>query len=192
MATEKRLPVLIIVFGFAIAIVIAAFAGWRAARHTSVADVTEKKQAGQDEAEIIKRAVHLYFGDPRGHHLMAEQRIILQSPDPVALCHQLITALIAGPREAGSRTIPSQARLRAVFLLKNGTAVIDFEAGSFDQHPGGAGTELLTVYSIVNTLILNVETIRSVKILVGGQEAATLAGHVDLQQPIAADMLWVR
>ena len=51
---------------------------------------------------------------------------------------------------------------------------------------------MLTIYSIVNTLVLNMEEIRWVKLLIGGQEAATLAGHVDLSHLFNADMLWVR
>jgi hypothetical protein len=50
----------------------------------------------------------------------------------------------------------------------------------------------MTIYSIVDTLVLNLEQVRQVKFLIGGQEAATLAGHVDLSRPFKADMLWIR
>jgi hypothetical protein len=48
------------------------------------------------------------------------------------------------------------------------------------------------VYSIVNSLILNVTDIEAVKILIEGQESITLAGHIDLQQPLKANMLLIR
>ena len=52
--------------------------------------------------------------------------------------------------------------------------------------------ELLTIYSIVNSLILNVPNIKAVKILINGNEAKTLAGHIDLQTAIKANMLLIR
>jgi len=37
-----------------------------------------------------------------------------------------------------------------------------------------------------------VEAIRTVKFLIGGHEADTLAGHVALREPFEVDMLWVQ
>ena len=44
--------------------------------------------------------------------------------------------------------------------------------------------ELLTVYSVVNTLLVNLPTMTEVQILIDGQEADSLAGHVDLRRPL--------
>jgi len=44
--------------------------------------------------------------------------------------------------------------------------------------------ELLTVYGLVNTLLVNLPTMAEVQILVEGREADTLAGHVDLRRPL--------
>ena len=71
-------------------------------------------------------------------------------------------------------------------------ALVDFSAEIQENHPGGVATELLTVYSIVNSLILNIAEIEVVKILIEGQESLTLAGHIDLQQPFEANMLLIR
>jgi hypothetical protein len=71
-------------------------------------------------------------------------------------------------------------------------AVVDFEEQPFTAHPKGIDAELLSIYSIVNTLVFNMDSVRLVKILIGGREAVTFAGHVDLSHPFAADMLWVR
>jgi hypothetical protein len=61
-----------------------------------------------------------------------------------------------------------------------------------ENHPGGIKLELITIYSIVNSLILNIPAIDAVKILIGGREALTLAGHVDLRFPFKANMLLIR
>jgi hypothetical protein len=60
------------------------------------------------------------------------------------------------------------------------------------HHPGGVRSELLTVYAVVNTLILNLPEVSAVKILIEGREVSTLAGHIALEDPLNADMLLIR
>lgn len=138
-----------------------------------------------------KSEVYLYYGDLQGRFLKAEQRVMNRSSDDVVFGRQLIDALVRGPHEEGRRTLPEKARLRALFIT-SGTAYVDFESDAFEEHPGGVETELLSIYAIVNTLVVNVEAIQTVKILIGGRERPTLAGHVDLQQYFVADMMWIR
>ena len=52
--------------------------------------------------------------------------------------------------------------------------------------------EALTVYTIVSALTANVREITTVQILVDGKQIDTLAGHIDLRQPLAADARWVQ
>lgn len=177
---------------FCSAIAVAAVIGWYLADRSE--EVTEIASNDLNDAAPVleKREIHLYFGDLQGRYLTAEQRIVEQPADDVAFGRHILAVLLEGPKQGTSRTLPPDADLRAFYISSEGTAYVDFKAGSFDNHPGGVDTELLSIYSIVNTLVLNVEKIRSVKLLIGGQEAATLAGHVDLSHPIKADMLWVR
>jgi len=76
--------------------------------------------------------------------------------------------------------------------LQNHTAYVDLSREIRDHHPGGAKQELITIYSMVNSLILNIPEIETVKILVEGKEETTLAGHVDLRFPLQANMLFMR
>jgi hypothetical protein len=173
----------------------AILSGWWVAKHLAeappppLAPISGQAPIGQASE---RRTVHLYFGDAQGRHLMAEQRVVAAMPDDVALAKLLIELLIEGPKKEGSRTLPAAARLRAVYVTGAGTAFVDFEESAFAGHPGGVGSELLSIYSVVNTLVLNVDKIRTVKFLIGGREAATLVGHVDLREPFEVDMLWVR
>jgi len=50
---------------------------------------------------------------------------------------------------------------------------------------------LLTIYTIVNALTVNVPTIRAVQILIEGREVDTLAGHVDLRRPLTPREEWI-
>ena len=88
--------------------------------------------------------------------------------------------------------MPSATMLEAIFITADNICYVDLSEAVRKNHPGGSNTELLTVYSIVNSLILNITTIERVKILIDGQETPTLAGHIDLQFPAKANMLLIR
>ena len=59
------------------------------------------------------------------------------------------------------------------------------------EHSGGSLDELLTVYALVNALTTNIAEISGVQILVDGREVDTLAGHIDLRQPLTPNLTWV-
>jgi hypothetical protein len=58
-------------------------------------------------------------------------------------------------------------------------------------HPGGSTNELLTIYTIVDALTLNLPAITAVQLLVDGKEVDTLAGHVDLRRPLPKNLALV-
>ena len=139
-----------------------------------------------------QKKVHLYFADKDHSFLKAEARIISQSSDPAESGKTIIEALIKGPLESLMRTIPVDTNLRAFYVTQDGTAYVDLTEEVKERHPGGIKTELITIYSIVNSLTLNIPEIDAVKILIKGHESMTLAGHIDLRFPIKANMLLIR
>ena len=78
--------------------------------------------------------------------------------------------------------IGKDSDVRQVFLMDDGSAIVDTSAAFADSHPSGVLAEELTVASIVVTLNANDTKITRVKILVNGQERETLAGHADLKR----------
>jgi hypothetical protein len=102
------------------------------------------------------------------------------SADPVERSKQLLIALIADAPTPSQRTLPPDAILLAFYLQPNGTAVADFSDALSAEIPSGIQNEQLVVDSIAQTLGANVNLIRQLKILIHGQEAETLAGHLDL------------
>ena len=139
-----------------------------------------------------KATVHLYFADKKNTFLMAEERTLFHPDDPVKFGSIIIDALIKGPQKELMRTIPANTKLRAFFITQNGTAYVDLTENVTAEHPGGSKSEIITIYSIANSLILNIDEINTVKILINGREADTLAGHIDLSFPFKANMLLVR
>jgi spore germination protein GerM len=153
----------------------------------------QKATSNPDAAKgANKTLAHLYFADKDNVFLIAEERVLWQTEDPIFFSQNIIEALIRGPAQKLAPTIPEDTTLRALYITEEGTCYVDLSAAIQENHPGGVATELLTVYSIANSLILNIAEIEAVKILIEGQESITLAGHIDLQQPLKANMLLIR
>lgn len=151
--------------------------------------VSQKPAPGPKKS---KKTVYLYFSDEKNSYLVSEERVLFVSEDPLEMGKAIINDLIQGPRGDLGRTIPGDATLNAFYISKDGTAFVDFSDIIREKHPGGSQTELLTVYSIVNSIALNIPQVQRVKILIEGREALTLAGHIDLTSPLPADMIIVR
>jgi len=86
-------------------------------------------------------------------------------------------------RDFGSRFAPRVAELVRHETL-SGHLRKDLDPAIKKSHPGGTLQELMTVYTIVNCVLTNLPDLQEVQILIGGQEADTLAGHVDLRRPL--------
>jgi spore germination protein GerM len=78
--------------------------------------------------------------------------------------------------------------LRSISITRDGIARVDFSASLTREHPGGTSSEMLTVYSIVNTLAFNIDDIHRVQIVIEGQTIDTLAGHMDCRQPVVPNI----
>jgi hypothetical protein len=112
--------------------------------------------------------------------LEAENVNLALSADPVQRARQLVNALILSPPAPQQRTLPADTVLLDFYLLPDGTAIADFSDTLSTGTPSGIMSEQLAVDSITKTLAAAVPQIRRLKILLQGQEAESLAGHVDL------------
>lgn len=102
------------------------------------------------------------------------------SADPTQRSRQVLQELIANPPTSGQRTVPADTDVLGFYILPDGTAVADFSDAIASEMPSGILSEQEAVDSIAQTLASNVPSLRRLKILIHGQEAETLAGHVDL------------
>ncbi len=102
------------------------------------------------------------------------------SEDTVQRAKQVLNMLMAGPPAPELRTLPADATLLEFYLLADGTAIADFSGELATGTPSGIRSEKLAADSIVRTLEASVPGLTRLKILIHGQEAETLAGHLDL------------
>ena len=142
--------------------------------------------------EATARRVHLYFADRKGDYLQAEEKSVLAQNTPSAI-EAIVNALLEGPDNPKLvSTIPAGSRLLHIFLTDDGTAYLDFNSELSRLHPGGVTAERLTLYAIVNSIVLNLEQVERVQLLIEGKPVSTLNGHVDIRQAKTANLLLVR
>lgn len=123
----------------------------------------------------------LFFATPAQPGVLTPTDVQLAlSADPVQRAKQLIAALITNAPSPSQRTIPADATLLAFYILPDGAAIADFSDALSTGTPSGILSEQLVVNSVTQTLAVGVPQIRRIKILLHGQEADTLAGHLDL------------
>jgi spore germination protein GerM len=150
-----------------------------------------KKAPPPGEVEIANRvssrSVSLFFeGD--GSSLAVETRTVALPESDVAALTPLLEEFFRGPAvEAHGRTYPEDTVARGSFLLSDGTAVVDLGgptlAGGWNA---SSHEEIVAVRSLVQTISANLPTVRRIRILVNGQPASTLAGHVAIERTLRA------
>jgi hypothetical protein len=143
--------------------------------------------------KLAKVRTHLYFLGPNHRFLKAEERTVVQQDVVVERARGIVYALIEGPEgDEYLPTVPPETRLLALYVTEDGIAYVDFDKAISGKHPGGSLSELFTIFSIVNTLALNIPEIEAVKILIEGREAETLAGHIDIRFPFWPNILMIK
>jgi germination protein M len=142
---------------------------------------------GADEREVT-----LYFADGDTGALVPEKRRANAGGSLTADAASIVAELAKGPRsDKLYPTIPPDARLLDAYELGD-TLVLDFSHELQSDNPGGSSDELLSVYSIVNTMTENLEGVKKVQILVEGAEIDTLTGHLDISRPLTPDIKWMK
>ena len=137
------------------------------------------------ENKVAVRVVTLFFETP-DMLLGQEQRNLALPENPAGALSVVMRELLKGSANAAvPRIFPADSVVRATFLLPDGTAFVDLGGPTLT---GGWGTgsheELMAVYSIVSTVTTNFPEVKRVRILVNGEPAETLAGHISLRQPL--------
>lgn len=129
---------------------------------------------------ILEKKLEIYFSTTDANYLRLEEREIDQEQD---LYFQIFEELKAGPKSDDlTKTIPQGSQLLD-YQLDNKLLILNFNQAFKDNHWGGSTGELMTIYSIVNSYT-SLSDVESVKILLAGEEVETLAGHLDLTQPL--------
>ena len=145
---------------------------------------------GEEEAARVERQINvkLFFQAADRPGLSIEERSVSFSTDLAGQVKAVVEELVRGSRTGLLPTLAPDTRVLEVFVSARGVAYVDLSKEARVVAPGGSESELITVYSIVNSLTVNFPALKRVQILVDDKPAATLAGHVDLTRPLPPDM----
>jgi len=135
-------------------------------------------------------SVKLFFPAENSDTLLAaEDQTIFKSAELGNRAKQILQKLQEGPHTDNLfPSLPKDTKVQDIFISEQGIAFIDFSKALAMNHPGGVLNELATIYSIVDSVAYNLPEIKQVKILVGGVEKETLAGHCLLLLPLEMDL----
>jgi hypothetical protein len=157
------------------------------------AEETARPPAGEGPAAGAGRriSVRLYFEAPDREGLLPEDREVAFSADLPRQLRTVVEELAKGSTTGLVSTLPAGTRVLEVFVQARGVAWVDLSSEATSNFPGGSRAEMLTVYSVVNTIVTNFPTVSRVRIIVNDQPVTSLGGHVDLSRPLPPDMTLV-
>ncbi|MBC8230496.1 GerMN domain-containing protein [bacterium] len=153
---------------------------------TDSADLTAKIISRTSAPKLKK--IRLYFVRQETSELVAEEREIELSNDYIESLKRVLNKLIEGSATSMLNPIPKGTKLREVFFEpKRGYVYVDFSENLSKSHIGGVTGEHLTIQSIIKTLQANFPEIQKVQILIVGKDVDTIAGHIDISQPLSIE-----
>jgi spore germination protein GerM len=158
----------------------------------SPAEVATPAPAEDAHQEASRRInVRLYFEAPDREGLLPEEREVAFSSDLARQLRTVVEELAKGSTTGLLPTLPAGTRVLEVFVQARGVAYVDLSSEASSGLPGGSRAELLTVYSVVNTIVTNFPAVSRVRIVVGDRPVDSLGGHVDISRPLPPDMTLV-
>lgn len=138
------------------------------------------KAAKDDKKAAAETVVAVYFPNADGTKLVAVSKNIKAGEDKYL---GAVQALTEGPADKKlTAVMPKNTKVISVRVDK-GIASVDFSKEFVKNFTGGSTGELMLVGAVVDTLTEYAE-IKAVQILVDGKKIDTLAGHMDLSEPL--------
>ncbi|RDV83393.1 GerMN domain-containing protein [Ammonifex thiophilus] len=143
-----------------------------------------KVEAPQPPSVEPSRKVTLYFADKEARYLIPEEREVKVGRQPLE--RVVVEELLRGPASPElCPTIPKGTRLLSL-EVKDGIAYVDFSREFKLNHPGGSAAEIMTLYSVVDSLA-HLGTVKRVQFLLEGQKKDSILGHLDTSLPLEPD-----
>lgn len=160
-------------------------------RYLATTEPSAAPEAAAPAVESRKIKARLFYVAEDGVRLVPGEREIPFGETTLDQARRIVEAQLEPVAPPLVSAIPAGTRLRALYLTGANEAFVDLSAEVQSAHPGGLTNELLTVYTIVDALTINLPALAGVQILVDGREVDTLAGHVDLRRPLTRNTLFV-
>ena len=146
----------------------------------------QTKHSNDNKKDDVRNAkemkIKIYYPDKSGLRLVGVNREIMID-DNEDKYKAAVEAVMTPPTEKNLTSVaPNNSSLISV-KVKDGTALVNLNKNIKTGFIGGSTGEEFLIGSVVNTLT-EFKEVNAVKFLIEGQEVETLAGHMDLSEPI--------
>lgn len=145
-------------------------------------DDTAKVEASSKDNKVKSMQITVYYPDQAGMSLIPVKREIKVTEESQKYL-AAVNCLLDQPKEEDlTKIFPKGAKIKSITLDKD-TAVVDLDSGITKNFVGGSTGEEFLINSVVDTLT-EFSEVKQVLFLIDGREVETLAGHMDLSEPI--------
>jgi len=122
--------------------------------------------------------------------LHVEARELPAASDIKEQASLIARAVLAGPTTDGLQPpLPPGIAVGHLDVSADGAVYLDLVSETFTKPPArGTRVELLSLYSLVNSIVHNVEGAESVVILWNSRQPVTFGGHIDTSRPVRPEM----
>lgn len=119
-----------------------------------------------------------------------ELRVIELADDPVERIDHALAELLRGPEQGFGRAFPPGVTIAHVFLEeREGLLTLDLEpAGSVAIERAGSLEERIALEALRRCLRVNFPSVRGLRLLIGGERAETLGGHLNISRPLSISL----
>lgn len=156
----------------------------------SLAENSSKENQTATSEDLFEGFV--YYADKQKTGLKSIKKRFAATLDSHELGMEILRTLIDGPQHVHLEALwPKETKINSFFIADDGKAYIDLDLEQGMIENMDTWTEFLAIYSMVNSLTVNIPKIKRVKILIQGKDALTLAGHIDLEYFYKTNMLIV-
>ncbi|HEY3119302.1 MAG TPA: GerMN domain-containing protein [Vicinamibacteria bacterium] len=131
--------------------------------------------------------VQLFFPAADRPGLALEERAVPFASDLSLQLRAVVEELARGSRVGALPSLGPGTRVLDVFVSATGIAYVNLSKEATQGNPGGSEAELLSVYSLVNSLTASFPAVKRVQILIDDHSAPTFNGHLDLSRPLPPD-----
>ncbi len=146
------------------------------------AETTTKVEKPAPTNEVKSMQVTVYYPDQAGMSLIPVKREITIDNDSQKYLAAVNCLMDTPAEEDLTKIFPKGAKIKSI-TLKGDIAVVDLDGGITKNFVGGSTGEEFLINSVVDTLT-EFDEVERVQFLIDGQEVETLAGHMDLSEPL--------
>jgi len=164
--------------------------GWR---QPAPVEDTQAEMAGDERREaqsLQTTSISFYVPDSDLLYLTAKYHPV-NLPGMIEKRIQIVLTELFAEKNAVNTLFPQGMAVRGVYVSK-ATAIVSLTGGFRKNYHTGAWTELLAVYSIVNTVTGAFEEIGNVILLIDDEETELFVSHVDISGALYPDRSLVK